>query len=257
MDNYISANGVDIYYRESGQGQPLILLHGATDTHRLWDPHLPGLSKHFRVITPDCRGHGLSLNPSRQISYQLMADDLADLIQKLKLGKPFIFGYSDGGQAALDFGMRYPDLPGALVIGGAWYRFSNEYQEAISKAGFVYPGVIDWEIYQQFAPPDWEARLRAAHPDPDPEYPRILLESLAKLWWTPLNYTKGDFKRITAPTLIIMGEKDEMIPLAEGEEMAVLISGAELAVIPGAKHNDVLRQGGLIINLLVEFFQDP
>jgi len=252
--DYLPANGLDIFYKESGAGRSLILLHGATDTHKLWNPHLPELSKHFRVITPDSRGHGQTLNPSRQLSYQLMADDLAGLIQGLQLEKPFIFGYSDGGQAVLDFGMRYPDLPGALVIGGAWYRFSKEYQTAISRAGFVSPGVVEFGLFEKNAPPDWQERMRSSHSDPDPDYPRILLESLAQLWWEPLDYTEDDFKKITAPTLIMMGEKDEMIPLAEAEEMATFIPGAELAVIPGTKHNDVLATGGVFISLLLDFY---
>lgn len=250
---YLTANGLNIFCNEFGEGQSLILLHGATDTHKLWNPHLPELSKYFRVITPDSRGHGRTLNSSRQLSYQLMADDLAGLIRKLKLVKPFIFGYSDGGQAVLDFGMRYPDLPGALVIGAAWYRFSEEYQAAITGSGFIAPSKIDFEVFEKNAPPDWEERMRSAHSDPDPDYPRILLESLAQLWWTPLDYAEDDFKKITAPTLIIMGEKDEMIPLAEAKEMATLIPGAELSVIPGAKHNDVLVNGGLFISLLLDF----
>jgi pimeloyl-ACP methyl ester carboxylesterase len=251
--SYIKANGLNIFYRESGQGPSLILIHGATDTHRLWEPHLSVLSKHFWLITPDSRGHGRTLNPSRKLNYQLMADDLAAFIQKRRLIKPFLFGYSDGGQVVLDFAMRYPDLPGALVIGGAWYRFSDEYQAAITGSGFTSPGKVDFDVFEKNAPPDWEERMQSAHTDPDSDYPRILLESLAQMWWTPLNYTEDEFKKITAPTLIIMGEKDEMIPLAEAEEMAALIPGAELAVIPGAKHNDVLKPSGEFTGKLVSF----
>ncbi len=128
---FVNANGLDIYYQEYGKGRPLILLHGATDTHKLWKPFIPEFSKFFRVITPDTRGHGRTLNPAGELSYQVMADDLAEFIQDLDLEKPFMFGYSDGGQTALDFGMRYPDIPGALVIGGAWYQFSAEYQDSL------------------------------------------------------------------------------------------------------------------------------
>jgi pimeloyl-ACP methyl ester carboxylesterase len=255
MDKFISANGIEVFFKESGTGQPLILLHGATDTHRLWDPHIQELAGHFRVITPDSRGHGLTFNPYRELSYRIMADDLAGFIQELNLNKPFVFGYSDGGQAVLDFGMRYPELPGALVIGGAWYRFSEYYQAAISTAGFVSPGKVDWEIYQKQAPPDWEDRMRRAHPDPDPDYHRILLEGLARLWWTPLNYTEDDFRKITVPTLIIMGENDEMIALDEAEDMSNLIPGAQLLIIPDAKHNQVLEPGGKAISFLFNFFQ--
>lgn len=242
--NFIAANGLNIFYKEFGEDHPLILLHGATDTHKLWNPHLKKLSKHFRIITPDSRGHGRTLNPTRRLSYQLMADDLAGLVRELKLEKPFVFGYSDGGQTALDFGMRYPELPGALMIGGAWYRFSEEYQAAISESGFVFPGVVDYKKYEMNTPLGWEARLRRSHPDPDPGYPRLFLESLARMWWTPLDYSPDDFKKISAPTLILMGEMDEMIPLIEAEEMAALIPGAQMAVIPGAKHNHVLARGG-------------
>jgi len=250
---FVKANNLDIFFQDQGTGRSLILLHGATDTHDFWSRHTTAFREHFRVLTPDSRGHGRSFNPSRQLSYRLMADDLAGFIQELKLERPFIFGYSDGGQAALDFGMRYPDLPGALVIGGVWYRFSEEYQAAIHSAGFIAPGRVDWNLYQDQAPSDWEERLRRAHPDPDPEYPRILLESLARLWWTPLNYTPMDFQKITVPTLILMGENDEIIPLAEAREMAMMIPGAELAVIPGARHNDVLSAGGQGIKPVLRF----
>jgi len=252
MEKYISANGLEIYYKETGHGKPLILLHGATVTHKILEPHLEGFSRQYRVIAPDLRGHGRTLNPSRELSYQLMADDLVAFIQALDLNKPYLFGFSDGGQAVLDFALHYPDLPGALVVAGVWYQFSEEYQNNISRAGFVSPGVIDWEVYQQQAPSDWEERYRSSHPDPDPNYPSILLESLARLWWTPLNYTDDDFRKITVRTLIIMGELDEMIPLKEAREMAGLIPGAELVIIPGAGHNDVLKMGSKYIS---EFFR--
>ena len=173
---YLTANGLDIYYRDHGQGRPLILLHGATDTHKLWDSYISGFSKSFRVITPDTRGHGRTLNPAGVLSYQVMADDLAGLIQALDLKKPFIFGYSDGGQAALDFGMRYPEIPGALVIGGAWYKFSAEYQDSLRQAGFIGPGEIDFQIYGEFAPEDWKERMSNFHLNPDPNYPETLLK---------------------------------------------------------------------------------
>jgi len=110
---------------------------------------------HFRVITPDSRGHGRTVNPARELSYSTMADDLAAFIQALGLEKPFIFGYSDGGQTALDFGMRYPDLAKALVIGAAWYRFSEEYQNALKNAGYEGPGLLNFEVIGKKTPPDW------------------------------------------------------------------------------------------------------
>jgi pimeloyl-ACP methyl ester carboxylesterase len=252
--NYLPANGLEIFYRQQGQGRPLVLLHGATDTHRLWDPYLEDLSGHFRVIMPDGRGHGRTLNPTRQLSYRLLADDLAGFILGLELEKPFIFGYSDGGQAVLDFALRYSGLAGALAMGGVWYRLSAPYLRAISEAGFVGPGEIDYRVYEGRAPSDWELRLRLAHLDPDPDYPRILLEGLSRMWWTPLNYTAEDLGDISDPCLILVGEKDKLVPPAEGRELAALIPGAELSIIPDAGHSGVLQKGGNFLPVLKDFF---
>jgi pimeloyl-ACP methyl ester carboxylesterase len=73
------------------------------------------------------------------------------------------------------------------------------------------------------------------------------------MWWTPLNYEEEDFQRIIAPALVMMGERDEMILLEEAFEMVDMIPRAELAVIPGAAHNDVLKENGLFINLVLDF----
>lgn len=250
---FAAANGLEIYYREWGDGRPLILLHGATDTHKFWSPFVPFFSERYRVITPDNRGHGRTINPDVNLTYPMMADDLAGLIQALDLVDPLILGYSDGGQAALEVAIRYPDLAGALVIGGVWFQFSRWYQDAITNAGFISAGRIDYEVFERQVPENWEEQLREAHQDPRPDYPRILLSNLAQLWWTPLNYTEEDFQKVSVPTLIIMGEKDEMIHWKEGQELAAQIPHAEFALIPDAGHTEVIVDDGAFLRLVVDF----
>lgn len=250
---FIHANGADIFYQEVGQGKPLILLHGATDTHALWTTSIPYFSKSYTVIAPDSRGHGRTLNPLGMLSYPLMADDLAAFIQELNLEKPYVFGYSDGGQIALDLGMRYPNLAGALVIGGAWFRFSAEYQHALKAAGFIGAGELDFQTYEKFAPPDWRERMGKYHPHPDPDYPEVLLRNLASLFWTPLNYDQEDFLQIQVPTLILVGEEDEMVPPEESRQMAAMIPGAEFAAIPDATHNQVIVREGEYLPIVIDF----
>ena len=250
---FIQANGLEIFYEEVGRGKPLILLHGATDTHALWTSFIPDFSKSYKVITPDSRGHGRTLNPLGTLSYPLMSDDLAAFIKELELEKPFIFGYSDGGQIALDLGMRYPDLAGALVIGGAWYRFSAEYQESLRKSGCMGPGEIDFQVFEEFALKDWRERMSKFHPNPDPNYPEVLLRNLASLFWTPLNYKEKDFLKIKAPTLILVGENDEMVPPEESREMAAMIPGAEFTAIPDTTHTQVIVPGGESLPIVIDF----
>ncbi len=149
---FAAANGLDMYYREWGDGRPLLLLHGATDTHDFWKSFIPFFSERYRVSALDNRGPGRTINPDSHLIYPMMADDLGGLIQALDLVSPLIFDYSDGGQAALDFAIRYPDLAGALVIGGVWFQFSRTYQDAIRKTGFISDGLIDCEVFERQVP---------------------------------------------------------------------------------------------------------
>src|SRR5918997_1118662 len=127
---YVEANGLRVYYEVCGEGEPLLLIHGGTATCRSWASHLPAFTEHFRVFAPDSRGHGRTDNPAGELGYRTMADDVAALIKALGLRRPLVLGYSDGGQIALELGMRYPGLTRALVLGGTQFRFSEAYLEA-------------------------------------------------------------------------------------------------------------------------------
>ena len=99
---YAQANGIEIYYEETGSGQPLVLLHGGTVTLKSWEKQIPSFAHHFRVIALDSRGHGRTKNPLETMSYRLLADDVAAFIRALELDRPLVCGYSDGGQIALE-----------------------------------------------------------------------------------------------------------------------------------------------------------
>jgi pimeloyl-ACP methyl ester carboxylesterase len=248
---YVAANGLEIYYEDYGSGQPLVLLHGGTVTAQMWEPLLPALVPHFRVITPDSRAHGRTLNPTGELSYALMADDVAAFIQALGLTKPLVFGYSDGGQIALELGMRYPGLAAALVVGAAWYRFSDMYVEFLTAAGFPSAGEVDVAHIQQ-ASPEWVAELTADHARADdPDYWQTLLRQISRMWWTPLDYPAEAFQQMTDPTLILLGDRDGIIDLEQAVEMYHALPNAELAILPNATHLTALTEASL--GLVVEF----
>ena len=233
---HIQVNGLNMYYEEYGHGKPLILLHGGTDTSQMWQPFLSTFVPHFRVITPDSRAHGNTNNPSGELSYHLMAEDVAAFIQALNLTKPLVFGYSDGGQITIELGMHYPTLSRALVIGAAWYKFPPTYLTWLKASGFESPGRVNLERIQRVAP-EWVDQLKKDHSRPDdPEYWQKLLKQISAMWWTPLDYTKEDFKQITAATLILLGDRDGMIDLQQAVDMYQQITNAELAIIPNATH---------------------
>src|SRR3954454_1487339 len=115
----IPVNGASLYYDDRGAGAPILLIHAGLISRSIWEPLLPALTDEFRVITPDSRGHGRSTNPGGELSYAQLADDVAALITALELDRPIVGGYSDGGQVALEIGVRHPKAAGGLIVGAA------------------------------------------------------------------------------------------------------------------------------------------
>jgi pimeloyl-ACP methyl ester carboxylesterase len=129
------------------------LIHGGVVNSESWQPYLAAFAEHYRVITPDSRGHGRTVNPSGTMSYRLLADDMAAFVQALDLHKPLIFGYSDGGQIALEIGMRYPDVAQALVVGAAWFKFTDSYRAWVRDLlGVEQAPDVDTELFERKHP---------------------------------------------------------------------------------------------------------
>jgi len=234
---YVQANGLNIYYEEYGEGEPLILIHGGLATIEVWRSQLPTFGKHFRTIAPDSRGHGRTDNPTGSFSYRLMAADLAAFIQALGLRKPLIYGYSDGGQIALELGMRHPDLARALVVGAAWFKFSDTYRELmIQMLGDEHTEDVDTARMEQ-ENGGYVEMLRAWHSHVyGQDYWKTLLKQIKPMWSSPLNYSAEDFRRITSPTLVIAGDRDSVVPVEEAVEMYRLLPNAALGILPNADH---------------------
>ena len=121
--NVVRANGIDIAYTEVGDGPPLILLHGAlASTGPAWTgspvafvDHMHVLGQHFQVIAPDTRGSGATVHPGGPAGFDVLADDVAGLIDALELERPMIAGFSEGGATATYVALRYPNMVAGLV----------------------------------------------------------------------------------------------------------------------------------------------
>src|SRR5206468_6882277 len=119
---YADVNGVHLYFETIGTGRPLILLHGGLGSGEMFEPILPTLSRHHRVIVVDLQGHGRTADIDRPIDIRLMADDIAALIDHLRLEKPDLVGYSLGGGVAFFTAVKYPQKVGKLVMASANVR---------------------------------------------------------------------------------------------------------------------------------------
>jgi pimeloyl-ACP methyl ester carboxylesterase len=250
---YIEANGLTVYYEVCGEGEPLLLIHGGTATCRSWVSHLPAFTEHFRVFAPDSRGHGRTDNPAGELAYRSMADDVAALIEALGLRRPLVLGYSDGGQIALELGMRYPGLARALVLGGTQFRFSEAYLEgARALLGISDDGEVDPEKLER-EQPDFVDYLREAHGRVyGPGYWKTYIRQIATLWLTPLHYTLEEFASVTDPVLLLVGDRDG-VATEESAELFRLLPNAELAVAPGSDHGFIEAKAGLFDALALDF----
>ena len=113
---YAIANGIKIYYEEYGQGQPLLLLHGNSESIESFRLQIPEFSKFYKVIAVDTRGQGRSSEDGKPYTYDLFADDMNALLNYLTIDSATILGWSDGGNTALIMAMKYPKKAKRLVV---------------------------------------------------------------------------------------------------------------------------------------------
>jgi len=104
-----------LFYREYGQGQPMIILHGLMGSSDNWLPQAKMLGEHYHVWVVDQRNHGQSPH-STEFNYNVLSNDILDFIQERGIEKPVILGHSMGGKAAMNFALAHPEKPDKLIV---------------------------------------------------------------------------------------------------------------------------------------------
>jgi pimeloyl-ACP methyl ester carboxylesterase len=246
-------NGIEMFFVRAGEGYPLLLLHGGTGSHVLWNQHIPILSEKYEVFVPDLRGHGKSPNPLAHLSYSQIADDIAALINSLELNSPLVCGWSDGGHITLEIGLRHQASAGALVLGGIQFELTDEYFQSLHSLGILGPGEVDVERVEQNAP-EWIPRLKEFHVASDDHW-LVLLRQISELWTTQLDYPVDTLRQIETPTLIVLGDRDHLIPVDHSVYFYNAIPNAELAILPNADHFITRKEPMMFCDLIMGFFE--
>jgi len=232
-------NGIEIYYAVTGQGAPVLLLHGGLANSDYWGRQIEALSKSHKVIVMDSRGHGRSTRDTRPYSYDLMADDVAGLLDFLKLDKVDIVGWSDGGIIALDMGMRYPQRVGKIFAFGANTKTSglkDNFDKNPTFAAFIQRAGEDYMRLSK-TPKDYDA----------------FLEQIGHMWADQPNWSDADLSRISSKVWIVDGDHDEGIRRDHTDYMASVIPHAGLLILPNVSHFAFLQDPALFNAVVLHF----
>jgi pimeloyl-ACP methyl ester carboxylesterase len=225
----VHVNGIDLFYEVEGAGEPLLLLHGGGGTHENWayagrDQFL----RAYKLIAPDTRGHGRSTNPHRTITHRQCALDMFSLLDQLGIQRCRAIGISMGGNILLHMATMQPERIAAMVTVSSTMYFPEQARSIMR------------QIPVENQPPgEWET-MRKRHTLGD--------DQIVALWewqrgmsasYDDMNFTPPSLSRITAPTLIVYGDRDFLYPIEMGVEMYRAIPKSALWVIPNGGHGPV------------------
>ena len=253
---YYFVNGAKLYTESLGHGTPVLFLHGGLMFFdNAYAKQRDSFAAHHLVIGIDQRGHGHSPDGPWQISYQLMADDTAAVIQKLKVGPVDVVGHSDGANIALLLARDHPELVRRVVISGANLRgWSPEVLEARKR---LPPAQVEEKVQSLAAslPPFFHIDYGAVSPD-GPDHWMAMVTKCYWLWGQSIVIDPGDLKEIHSPVLVVAGDHD-FTSIEETTEIFRGLPHGQLFVVPGTGHGTFQTRPELVNLAISEFLDQP
>lgn len=258
--SYFTHSGCQLHFEEYGQGAPLVLVHGLGSSTRDWEYQIPVLAAHYRVIALDVRGHGRSDKPRERYSIQGFAEDVAALIEHLRLGPVHLVGISMGGMIGFQLGVDHPALLKSLCI-------VNSGPEVKAKSPRDYLEIaIRWSLSRLLSldsiakalglrlfPKPEQAELRRKIEQRWPQNDkRAYLASLdAIIGWG----VRERLARILCPTLVVTADHD-YTPVAIKAAYVKELPNARLVVIEDSRHATPLDQPERFNSILLNFIDE-
>jgi pimeloyl-ACP methyl ester carboxylesterase len=245
VTGYIEVAGLRTWHEVSGEGDPLVLLHGGFVGASSFFAQTPALVEAgYRVHVPERRGHAHTPDVEGPLSYSVMTDDTVAYLEQ-EVGAPaHLVGWSDGAVVALLVAQRRPDLVARMVLIGQCYNSSG-------KADFA-------EVVATLNSPETIAFLRRAYdpvsPDGPDHFPVVHAKMIHMITTEP-EIALNTLADVSAPTLVLQGDRDEVVTLEHSQAVVAALPEARLAVLPGT-HTLPIEHADLVNALIVSFLRD-
>lgn len=241
----IEANGVPYYYEIHGEGEPLLLLHGALGSIEMFGPVLPALAESRKVIGVELHGHGRTPPGDRDLSLDDMGDDMAQILKALEFKQVDVLGYSLGGSVAIQLALRHPEMVRRLVLVSTGFALDGFYPEMLTEMA-----TLGADMAEALKTTPMYASYIAIAPNPD-EFPK-LLDQTGNLMRKPYDW-RDEVRGLTMPVMLVYGDSDVFRPAHIVEFYQLLggwmkdagrwrenMSRNRLAILPGLTHYDIL-----------------
>ncbi len=244
--HYVHVNGIELYYEIYGKGHPLVLLHGNGGSIAAFKYQIPTFEKHYEVIAVDSRGQGKSTLTNTQMTFTLMASDVADLLDSLNIDSAYVVGWSDGAILGLKLAELYPAKVAKLVADGANF---NEDTTAIAARFFN-------GLKIPFSKLDSARQQRIISHSNFPKLAGMIYDQLRILDLDHPKFTDSQIESIETPTMVMSGDHD-LIKIGHTVKLFQLLPHAYLCVIPGAHHSLLHEKPALANEIIMQFLDTP
>lgn len=242
----IALPDVTLHVEEAGEGEPLLLLHGGLGTALLhWWRDIPVYAERYRVIAPDLRGYGRS-SPPREFPvdfYQRDADDMAALLRALDAAPAHVLGYSDGADVAQLLAIDHPEFVKRLILVGGQSHTTDPERA-------LWPAVADSSTWS----PGAIGRFREAQgPENWPGILQKMVDGYNRFMDAGGVISAGRLDQITAPTLIVHGEADELVPVFHARLLKEGIPSSTMVLWPDVGHTPQRERAAEFHTLVFKF----
>jgi len=237
VGKYCEMRGFKMYYEVYGTGEPLLLIHGNGGSINNFVKQIPVLAKNYKVIIADSRAQGKSIDTRDSLSYEMMADDYAELLDKIGVPSANVIGWSDGGINGLLLAIRHPEKVKKLMITGA----NLEPDTSAVETDIYESGEQDYKLLKD---------LKNKTPEQKQEY------KLFHLVVEEPHISLADLKKIKAPTLVVGGDHDVIRP---SHTLTIFqnIENAYLWILPNSGHSTLIVYADEFNQKADEFFKTP